>query len=258
MAVNVEGHRERMRMRAERVTAEKMNPQDLLELLLYYAVPRRDTKEMSAALLGAFGSVEGVLSAAISDICRVSGVGEGVACWLNALGEMLDAYVELDGGDLPVVFNIQRTEHFFTRLFDGCIYPEVWQLFMTGDGRMLGAQPICDNAAWGEPDFLREALSAAMESGARNVTIGQFTLRADPAPEEYDIESTRAYSKILFAADIRLVDHLIISRRGAFSMNGAGLLDELRLRQTMGDFSNRYLLAEPGFDGDLTGDEDTY
>ena len=251
MAVNVEGHRERMRIRAERMTAEKMRPQDLMELLLYYAVPRRDTKELAANLLQAFGSIDGVLSAEPEAISRVDGASGGVTRWLTALGELLDAYVDMDSMDLPVVFNIQRTTHFFNGLFRGMLYPEVWQLFMTADGRMLGAQPICDNAAWGEPDFLREALSAAVESGCKNVTIGQYTLRRDPAPEEYDVERTRIYSKILFAADIRLVDHIIISPDGSYSMNGEGLLDELRLKQTNGDFTNRYMLAEPGFDGDL-------
>lgn len=257
MAVSVEGHRERMRMRAERLTAEKMRPQDLMELLLYYAVPRRDTKELAAGFLREFGSVRGVLEADEAALRQVEGAGPGIVRWLTALGELMDAYVDMEGDDMPVVFNIQRTVCFFRELFRESVFPEVWQLFMTGDGRMLGLQPICDNAAWGEPDFLREALSAAMESGARNVTIGQFTLRRDPAPEEYDIERTKMYSRILFAADIRLVDHILISPGGCCSMNGEGLLDELRLKQTNGDFSNRYMLAEPGFDGELVWPEQT-
>ena len=71
MPVSMEGHRARMRLRAESIGAEHMRPQELVEMMLYYALPRRDTREQAHALIGAFGSVEGVLAASEQELMKV-------------------------------------------------------------------------------------------------------------------------------------------------------------------------------------------
>ena len=249
MPVSMEGHRARMRLRAESIGAEHMRPQELVEMMLYYALPRRDTREQAHALIGAFGSVEGVLAASEQELTKVRGIGRRTAAWLRALGEMVEAYADLDAMDRPRINNMRRTDAFLSQFFQNADYPEVWQFSLNAGGRLLGGQRISDCAAWGEEEYLRDALSAALSSRAHSVLIGQYSPIPGDQFEHYDREHTIGYAKTLAAADIQLLDHVIIRPDGAHSMYAAGKLDQVRLWVENNSLREGYLLAEPEFDG---------
>ena len=251
MPVSMEGHRARMRLRAESIGAEHMRPQELVEMMLYYALPRRDTREQAHALIRAFGSVEGVLAASEQELTKVRGIGRRTAAWLRALGEMVEAYADLDAMDRPRINNMRRTDAFLSQFFQNADYPEVWQFSLNAGGRLLGGQRISDCAAWGEEEYLRDALSAALSSRAHSVLIGQYSSIPGDQFEHYDREHTIGYAKTLAAADIQLLDHVIIRPDGAHSMYAAGKLDQVRLWVENNSLREGYLLAEPEFDGDI-------
>lgn len=251
MPVSMEGHRARMRLRAESIGAEHMRPQELVEMMLYYALPRRDTREQAHVLIGAFGSVEGVLAASEQELTKVRGIGRRTAAWLRALGEMVEAYADLDAMDRPRINNMRRTDAFLSQFFQNADYPEVWQFSLNAGGRLLGGQRISDCAAWGEEEYLRDALSAALSSRAHSVLIGQYSSIPGDQFEHYDREHTIGYAKTLAAADIQLLDHVIIRPDGAHSMYAAGKLDQVRLWVENNSLREGYLLAEPEFDGDI-------
>ena len=168
MPVSMEGHRARMRLRAESIGAEHMRPQELVEMMLYYALPRRDTREQAHALIGAFGSVEGVLAASEQELTKVRGIGRRTAAWLRALGEMVEAYADLDAMDRPRINNMRRTDAFLSQFFQNADYPEVWQFSLNAGGRLLGGQRISDCAAWGEEEYLRDgAVRGPEQPGAQ-------------------------------------------------------------------------------------------
>ena len=246
MPVSLEGHRERMRHRAEQMDKEDIRSQDLVELLLYYALPRRDTKDQAAALMDRFGSLEGILKADVKDIAMTPGIGPNAAAWLRMVGRLLETYSALESDDRPLLSNQLRTERYISAFFRDFDYPEVWQFCLSAGGWLLGADRIADSAAWAEPDFLRQALGTAMTLRAHSVIIGQFSPVSIGEIDEYDVDRTMGYSHTLCAAGIQLLDHIIIYPDGMRSMYAEGKLD--RLHQLIG--SNRlrenYLLREDG------------
>ena len=240
-----------MRQRAESIGAEHMRPEELIELMLYYALPRRDTREQAHALIGTFGSVEKVLQASEQELTKVRGIGKHTAAWLRALGELVEAYADLDALDRPRINNMRRTDAFLRQFFRNADYPEVWQFSLNASGRLLGGERISDCAAWGEAEYLRGALSAALSSRAHSVLIGQYSPIPGDQFEHYDRDHTIDYAKTLAAADIQLLDHVIIRPDGAHSMYAAGKLDQVRLWVENNSLREGYLLAEPDFDGDI-------
>ena len=93
------GHRERLRLRAEKDGLEALRPHEILELVLFYAVPRADVAEVARALVGAMGSPQAVFHAPRDALLAVPGVTRAMADWLMLTGEMIDAYSVIEPGD---------------------------------------------------------------------------------------------------------------------------------------------------------------
>ena len=92
MATNLHaGHREKMREKYARAGADAFLPHELLEMLLFHAVPYRDTNPTAHLLLSRFGSLSGVLSASREDLCTVPGIGEYAADLIRSVANLADA-----------------------------------------------------------------------------------------------------------------------------------------------------------------------
>jgi DNA repair protein RadC len=245
MPISVEGHRARMRERAERMNAESMRPQDLLEFLLYYALPRRDTKPQAADLIERFGSVEAVFKANEAELAKVKGIGQHAAKWLRLMGELTGAYAALEVTDKPKLNTVMRAQAYFREFFAGAAYPEVWQCCLNAGGRLLSGGWIADNDAWAEPEYLRSALSAALDARAHSVMIGQFSPGGRKSFEEYDVKATFNYAITLSAAGIQLLDHMLILPDGAKSMFAEGMLAQAHRIILSNVLREGYLSANP-------------
>ena len=88
------GHRKRLRERAAREELDSFDAHQVLELLLFYAIPRQDVSEIAHTLIHKFGSVKNVLSAPMAELMEVKGVGRRVAEWLCGVGELVDSYCD--------------------------------------------------------------------------------------------------------------------------------------------------------------------
>lgn len=234
-----------MRERAERMNAEAMRPQDLLELILYYALPRRDTKREAFELIEKFGSVEAVLRANEKELTEIKGIGPRAAKWLSILGEMTRTYAALEVTDRPRINNLMRAQAYFKEFFSGSEYGEVWQCCLNSGGRLLTGGWIAENEAWGEPEYLRGALSSALASRAHSVVIGQFAPGGRAGFDEYDIHSTIDYAVTLSAAGIQLLDHMLIRPEGAVSMFAEGKLAQAHRIISSNVLRERYLMSDP-------------
>ena len=228
MSVSVDGHRKRMRDRVEFIGPEEMRPQDLMEFLLYYSLPRRDTKKQAFDMIERFGSIRGVLEADEDELIKVDGIGRRTARWLKTLGNMVEAYAQLRASDRRRIENILGAEAYFREFFKGATYREVWQCSLNNGGTLLSVSRIADNSAWAESGYLREALAGAIFSRASSVVIGQFCPKPGAEFEEYDVHNTVDYAMTLYASGIQLLDHVLICPDGTKSMFASGLLDGIR------------------------------
>ena len=95
------GHRQRMRQRFLKNGLEGLNDHEILELLLYYCIPRQDTNPYAHRLIERFGSLTGVLRAQEKELMEVEGIGENTAFYLNLLMETIRHYQIKSYNDLP-------------------------------------------------------------------------------------------------------------------------------------------------------------
>ncbi len=218
------GHRQRLRERFRRAGGEALNEYELLELLLFAAIPRRDVKPLAKDLMDRFASYAGVLSATRSELARVEGLGE-IA--IDAVLVVREAAVRLAREEAmarPVLSGWQKlvdycradmarrhTEHFRLLFLDKrnqLIHDEVHQV------------GTVDHA----PVYPREVARRCLELSATAVILVHNHPSGDPTPSRADIDITRDIAKALAAIGVTVHDHLVIGRRGHASFKSLGLL----------------------------------
>ena len=235
------GHRERLRRRALLEGIDDLRPHELLELLLYYAIPRRDVNALAHALDEQFGGVYGVLRADEGALAAVPGLGGRAARWLKRVSALCDAYALLRAEDRPMLGNLRCFREFARKYRPFAGGEAAWQFCLTYEGRLLLARPIAVGTAWAEPECLRAAVGDVVSSHAHSVLLAQFVDAALPVPDDYDLENTAAYATTLQRLDVPLLDHLLVGSEGDHSMRDRGELLMGGFSREVARVSERYM-----------------
>ena len=211
------GHREKLRRRFMTEGLEGFEPHNALELLLFYAIPQRDTNELAHRLIDRFGSLSEVFNAPCSQLMEVDGVSERTAVLIALIPQMFRMYAT----DLVTHKRPEGTEHLYSYLFTMLSTEPVEKiLFVSLDNR--GSMLSCDCIASGEVnsatmDF-RRLVSICVSHGATAAILAHNHPRGRAMPSDADIECTMNVRDALSYIDVLLVDHVIVARDEMLSM----------------------------------------
>ena len=134
-----DGHREKMRRRFAQTGLSGFADHEALELLLFYAIPRRDTNPLAHRLLERYGSLEGVFTAPAEDLEKVEGMGESAALLLRLVPLLAEKSRERTDG--PVILNsTERAGEYLLRRFDGKKNELVYELCLDRKGKLLACK----------------------------------------------------------------------------------------------------------------------
>ena len=237
------GHRARLRQKVRDQGLEALAPHEIMEFLLYYAIPRQDVNAMAHRLIERFGSVEAVLHAEVPELMQVEGMGRRNAEYLARVGEAASACAALTPEDRLPVTNFLEVFRYAATLARRLPPPCFVQICLDRELRVLYQRTLCPSRAWGEPATLREALSDVLSTGARNVILMEFVGRLNSVPEDYDLERAQAYAAALGAAECTLLDLLIVGDSGACSLRQMGRIPDHDLSARSCGLRERYLSA---------------
>ena len=232
-----EGHRQRMLERLESAEGS-LQEHELLEILLFNAIPRKNTNELAHRLLSAFGSLRAVLGAEMAELKAVPGVGESTAAYLRIIG-IFYARAQLKEPELPSAFSFAAFRPFLIERFEGAReeYVELYSL----DGkdcvknvrRFSSEKPFQASVDPKEISrFLVEAKPAAMVAVHNHIT-GPAT------PSREDDDFTAQLEILCSMHNVSLRDHIICSPEGVYSYFLSGKLNELSARYSIGNVLGR-------------------
>ena len=217
-----EGHRQRLRDRFLQEGLDGFAPHNVLELLLFYAVPQRDTNELAHRLLARFGSLSGVLDADFDELCQVEGVGANVATLLKLVPGLARRYLDDYDENGVVLATIEEVGTFLRPKFIGRNNEMIFLLCMDSRGGVVYGDFIAEGSINAAPMYTRNILEAAMRSHAVSVILAHNHPRGLALPSNADMLATRAVFDALTAAKIRLADHLIFAGSDYVSMRDSG------------------------------------
>lgn len=217
-------HRERLRKRFTQAGPAALADYELLEMLLFRTIPRRDVKPLAKALLARFGDFAAVLGAEPARIAEVEGAGPAVAHDLK----LIHAAIERAGLSAA---RRRRSVSSWTQLLDYVRVALQHQtreqfrvLFLDRKNQLIADEPQSEGTVDQAPVYPREVVRRALELGASALILVHNHPSGDPAPSASDLAITKEIIAAAKTMEIAVHDHIIVGRHGAASFKSLGLI----------------------------------
>lgn len=219
-----EGHRDRMRSRLLKAGPEALADHEMLEMVLFLALPRRDTKPLARALLTRFRSFAAVIAAPVPDLLAIDGVGEAGAAALKTVQAAALRLARFEIADLPILTNWPNLLAYLTAALAHEPVEQARVLFLDARNRLLADEVQGRGTVNHTPLYPREVVKRALELHATALVIAHNHPSGDPAPSREDLATTREIRAAAEALRLTLHDHVIIARTRWLSFRQEGLL----------------------------------
>ncbi len=221
--IGAEGHRARMRGKLLQAGADALADHELLEMVLFLALPRRDTKPIARALLARFGSFAGVIAAPPNGLREVEGVGDA---GLSALKVVQAAALRLARAEvqaLPVLGNWDRLIDYLHAALARERVEQFRILFLDSRNRLLADEAQSRGTVDHTPVYPREVAKRALELHATALILVHNHPSGDPSPSRDDVRITEEIRRALEALSITLHDHIVVGNGRHVSFRREGL-----------------------------------
>jgi len=218
------GHRERLRDRFIKGGADAMPDYELLELTLFAAIPRRDTKPLAKALMARFGSFAEVIAAPRARLMDVPGVGESVANHLKIVAAAAQRLAKTQVIGRPALSSWAALIDYCTAAMAREAVEAFRVLFLDRKNILIADEVQSRGTIDHTPVYPREIVKRALELGATSIILVHNHPSGDPTPSRADIEMTREIASAARTLHIAVHDHLVIGRGGHVSFKSLGLL----------------------------------
>lgn len=220
-----DGHREKMRKRFENGGLEYFADHEALELLLFYAIPRRDTNPIAHALMERYGSLSAVLNAPLEDLRKVDGIGENAAVLLRLVGQMEPKARLAEADAAQPITSAEAAGRYLLERFYGVRHEEAYQLCIDRKGKLLTCKRLTEGSdSYVEMD-VRRIVENALLSSASGVIIAHNHPSGIALPSADDISTTRRVKEALRTISVQLIDHIIVADGDFVSLAQSGYLE---------------------------------
>ncbi len=235
------GHRGRLRERYARGGAEGFLDHQFLELLLTYAIPRRDTNEIAHALLERFSSLEGVFGAEIAQLMLVEGIGESTAVFLRMQGDLFRRLLLRRASDARGNVRLNTpaaAAKYAAALFALHTYESVAVVCLNAKMIVSSSEPLQRGTLNEALIYPRNVAETALLRRAHGILLVHNHPSGDPSPSKEDAETTEAVRTALESVGVRLFDHMIVGGSNVYSFSAHAVID------TRGDGTAAFALEE--------------
>lgn len=221
---SAEGHRQRIRSRLLTAGPESIADHELLELVLFLALPRRDTKPIARALLARFGSFANAISAPLADLRGVDGMGEAGAAALKTVQAAALRLVRAEVQDRPVLTHWDALIAYLTATMARDRVEQFRVLFLDAKNRLIADEAQSRGTVNYTPVYPREVVKRALELHASALILAHNHPSGDPAPSQADIAMTQDIARAATALGLVVHDHVIVGNGRVVSFRADGLL----------------------------------
>jgi len=218
------GHRERLRERFVSGGADALPDYEMLEIVLFAAIPRRDVKPLAKYLISHFGSFAEVIAAPRERLLEIDGIGDAVVTQLKIIEA---AALRLSKTKLigkPALSSWQALIDYCKAAMARAQREEFRVLFLDRKNILIADEVQGTGTIDHTPVYPREIVKRALELGASSLILAHNHPSGDPTPSRADIEMTRDITAAAKALGISVHDHLVIGRSGHASFKSLGLL----------------------------------
>lgn len=218
-----DGHRQRLIQRFLEEDLDSFEPHNVLELLLFYAIPRKDTNELAHVLMNTFGSLKGVLDAPYEELLKVSGIGPNAAALLKLVPSLTRTYYSSDERSI-ILDTSEKSGEYFLPYFIGQTEEVVRLACLDAGGKVISNQLLHRGSVNAAEVNIRKIVNHALRNNAVGVILAHNHPGGLPLPSEEDVLTTKSLREALMPMGILLMDHIIVAGQEFVSMARSGVI----------------------------------
>jgi len=218
------GHRERLRERFKKAGLAGFHDYEVLELILTYAIPRRDVKPLAKTLIERFKGLRGVLDASFEELHSVNGIGENAALLLKFMKEVSGEYLKERVMKKDVIRSPEDVLNYLNLTLSGEKVEKFLAIYLNSKNEILSVETLHEGTIDQTVVYPRKVIENAFRHNARSIIFVHNHPSGDPTPSVKDRELTKELHKAASAVDIIVHDHIIIGKNGHFSARDGGWL----------------------------------
>ena len=206
-----EGHRQRLKNKFIENGFQGFEPHNILELLLFYSIPRKDTNEIAHNLLNHFGSLKNVFNASFEDLIQVEGIKENSATLIKMIPQIAKEYVNSSLEESATFDTANKIGEYFVNKYLGEKNEIVYAMLLNNKFELLNVIKIhegCVNSAFVSP---RKILDSVVKHNASMLVLAHNHPEGTVCPSMDDINTTAQLMTAFNAFDIKLVEHFVVA-----------------------------------------------
>ncbi|MFG1242571.1 RadC family protein [Xanthobacter versatilis] len=223
-APHFHGHRDRLRARFREAGAQALADYELLELVLFRAVPRRDVKPLAKALVDRFGSFAEVVAAPPGLLAEVAGVKDAIITELKVVEAAAQRLAKGQVKRRPVLSSWSAVIDYCRTAMAYADREQVRVLFLDKRNQLIADEVLQTGTVDHAPVYPREVVKRALEVSASAVILCHNHPSGDPTPSRADIDMTRKIIDVAKPLGIEVHDHIIVGKDGHASLKGLRLI----------------------------------
>lgn len=220
--VNVhEGHRARMRKRFRETGFEGFNEHEIIEMLLFYTCPRKDTNELAHILINEFGSIAGIMNADYEELIKINNITENTATLFKMIPKFLPLYYN-SRPEEAVFTNSDALKKMFSTYFVGLTHEEFRLACFDNNLHMISNIMISSGAPSSTTVNIRKIVEETLRTKAAFTAVAHNHPQGDTLASAEDIEATKQINAAMRFIDVELIDHIIVCEDCSISLRQMG------------------------------------
>ncbi|MEW5768124.1 MAG: DNA repair protein RadC [bacterium] len=218
------GHRKRLRERFQKSGLAGFHNYEMVELILTFAIPRRDVKPLAKKLIDHFGNLAALLDAPAEELKAIKGLGPNAAILIKLFKEVATEYRRVPIIGKNYLNSLRDVLNYCHHSLSG-LRDEVFQvIYLNVRNEIIKTETLQAGTVDQSAVYPRKVVEAALRHNASALVFTHNHPSGDPTPSEADKKLTRSLVQALQAIDVSVHDHLVVARDGYFSFRESGLL----------------------------------
>ena len=210
-------HRQRVRDSYLKTGIDAMADHNILELLLFYCIPLKDTNPIAHELIEKYHDLNGVLDAPIKELEKINGIGENAAVMIKLIRDICSKYHDNAINNKVNLASAERLYDFIRMKYLGETREIVYMLSLDAHGRLKHCIKVADGTPSTAVSDNRSLVELALRFDVTNAIIAHNHPNGFATPSQADIAATEAIAKLFSTVSISLVDHVIVAEDEIFS-----------------------------------------
>ncbi|MBO5892059.1 MAG: DNA repair protein RadC [Oscillospiraceae bacterium] len=224
-----DGHRQRLKNRFLSEGLDNFEELQVLELLLFYCIPRQDTNPIAHRLLDDFGSFAQVMEASPEELKKVSGIGDSVATFLSLVTAAGRYYsVKQQNAEVKILSDLEDCGKYLTPYFRSRRNETVFLLCLDAKCKVLCCKEVGEGSVNSAAVPIRRIVEMALGANATSVVLAHNHPSGVALPSNEDVQTTFRLAMALNSVEITLIDHMVVADDDFVSMRQSGVYDPNR------------------------------